>query len=393
MAAAGVACARAFAAAFGRTPRVYRAPGRINLIGEHTDYNDGWVMPASIRQSAWVGVALRNDREVVLRSEQFPGAAAFHLDAAPDPGAQPRWSRTLVGLARLLDQYGQGRLRGAELMIHGEVPIGAGLSSSAAVEVATGFALAHVQGLELDRTGLARLCQRASHEFGGTRCGIMDLFIACHGRTAALLELDTRSLLGRWHAWPAALELVVCDTGVHHDNAASGYNQRRMECEEAARRLGLASLRDLKEDELRARAAELPPPLARRCRHVVSENARVAAAAAALDRGDFPALGRVISASHASLRDDYEVSCPELDRMAELCQRQPGVHGARMMGAGFGGCVLALTEPGRLPALQREVGAAYFQSTGMAAAIWRCEPGPGVEAVEEHGLGPTPSAL
>lgn len=362
--------AAAFAAAFGRPPsRRYRAPGRINLIGEHTDYNQGWVMPGAIDRAAWVAAEPRADRRMRLRSQGF--ADALELDLDHPATAAPAWARTLAGVALLLERRGL-RLRGCDALITSTVPIGAGLSSSAAVEVACGLAWTSESGAAIAPTELAQLCQQASHEFGGTRCGIMDLYIAVHGRRGAILQLDTRDLAAHWRAWPDGAGLLVCDTGVRHDHASNEYNQRRAECEAATRQLGVASLRELEAIPDGSVAAALPGRLAARVRHVVSENARVVAAGEALEAGDFPALGRLLAASHRSLRDDYEVSCRELDVMAELCGQQPGVYGARMIGGGFGGCVLALADPARLESVTVRVREGYRIATGRTAEIWPC---------------------
>lgn len=371
------ALTRAFAAHYGGVPRLFQAPGRVNLIGEHTDYNQGWVMPAAIRLRAWVGMDLRSDAWLHLRSAQFSEAVA--VDLRQPPPASSHWSASLLGLAWLLAQEAarQGKpWRGANLLLDSEVPMGSGLSSSAAAEVAVGLALAESNQLELDRTSLARLCQAASHQFAGTRCGLMDPYIACHGRAGAICELDTRDLHARWRPWPDGVAFLVCDTGVRHSNASSGYNDRRRECEQAAALLGVAALR-----EVTRTPAGLPAPLDRRCRHVMTENARVGAAASALEAHDFSALGTLLNLAHASLRDDFEVSCPELDTMAELCQKAEGVYGARMMGGGFGGCVLALVRPEAAPALPGSLGAAYGKATRRSPAFWLCHPAAGAAEV------------
>jgi galactokinase len=361
----------AFRARFGREPaRCFRAPGRINLIGEHTDYNAGWVMPAAIDLEVTAAAAARTDRTLRLHSEHFAETAEFLLDEDGLDAGVPAWSRSLRGVALLLDR--KQRLRGADLYLRSSVPVGAGLSSSAAAEVAVGCALAGLAGIEIAPTELALLCQQASHEFAGSRCGIMDQYIACMGRRGAFADLDTRTLAVRWLPWPAEACLLALDTGVRHDHASGEYNRRRAECEEAAARLGLASLRELSEERLPLAEAQLPPVLFARCRHVVRENARVQAAAAALAAGDLAVLGRLLNASHASLRDDYQVSCPELDLLADLCRRQPGVWGARMMGGGFGGCVLALLQPAAAAELPRLVAPAYRQTCGHETQSWLC---------------------
>ncbi|MGN6593570.1 MAG: galactokinase [Terriglobales bacterium] len=361
----------AFRARFGSEPeRCFRAPGRINLIGEHTDYNAGWVMPAAIDLEVTVAAASRAERSIRLHSEHFGETAEFLLDAGAREAVVPAWSRSLRGVALLLDR--RQRMGGADLWLRSSVPVGAGLSSSAAAEVAVGYALARLAGIEIPPTELALLCQQASHEFAGSRCGIMDQYIACMSRRGAFAELDTQTLAVRWLPWPTDACLVAMDTGVRHDHASGEYNRRRGECEEAAARLGLATLRELSEEQLPQAQTRLPPLLFARCRHVVRENARVHAAAAALAAGDLAELGRLLDASHASLRDDYQVSCPELDLLADLCRRQAGVWGARMMGGGFGGCVLVLTQPAAAAQLPRLVAPAYRQTSGREAQSWLC---------------------
>jgi galactokinase len=229
---------------------------------------------------------------------------------------------------------------------------------------------------------LALLCQRASHEFSGAKCGVMDFYIACHGRAGELAMLDTRSLEARWLPWPAKASLVVCDTKVRHDNATSEYNLRREQCERAARQLGLPSLRDAGAGDF----ARLEPLLAARVRHVVSENQRVVDAAAAIERVDYGALGELLNASHRSLRDDYQVSCAELDCMVELCRERPGVYGARMMGGGFGGCALALVAPECVAAMRRQVARDYTEATGLQPSIWECHAAGGVGEMEEKDV-------
>jgi len=375
--------AEAFRARFGRAAQgLYRAPGRINLIGEHTDYNGGWVMPAAIDMDVTVAAAPRAERVIRLFSEHFDAQAEWALESKGEVASLPAWSRSLRGVSLLLDR--QRPLPGADLLLRSQVPVGAGLSSSAAAEVAVGVALVALAGVEITPLDLALLCQRASHEFAGSRCGIMDQYIACLGRRDAFAELDTQTLAAKWHNWPAAAAFVVCDTGVRHDNAGGEYNQRRAECEAAASMLQLASLRELSEEGLASAGTRLPPALYRRCRHVVRENARVHAAAAALAAGDLTQLGRLLDASHASLRDDFEVSCPELNCMAELCRRLPGVQGARMMGGGFGGCVLVLARQDASGDLERAVLPAYAQATGSQGRVWQCHGASGAGLTDDH---------
>ncbi len=368
--------AERFAARYGRPAAgVARAPGRVNLIGEHTDYNEGWVMPLAIGLSCRAAIAMRNDAGVRLGSGQYGEVAEFALDSAAAPG---HWAAPLAGvLAILAREYGLAR--GADLWLESEVPIGAGLSSSAAAQAAVALAAAEAVGLAIPRPELARVCQRASAEYAGVRCGIMDPYIALTGRAGMVLLLDTRALTERWLAWPEAACLIVCDSGARHDHATGEYNQRRAECEAAAAALaarapGVRALRDVSVETLARAQGAMDATLWRRARHVVSENARVAAAAGALVAGDLERLGDLLNTSHASLRDDYQVSCAELDRLQAACVAQAGVYGARMMGGGFGGCVLALARPERAAAVQAAV-------AGAAARSWICRPAAGAEAV------------
>jgi galactokinase len=324
--------------------RMFRAPGRVNLIGEHTDYNDGFVLPAAIGFSTWVTSAPRNDRTLSVFAENFSEQIAFDLDEQ-NPHARGHWSDYVRGVAMTLERAGH-RLVGAELRIRGEVPIGSGLSSSAALEVATGYALLRNSGLNVDRTELAKLCQQAENEFVGIRCGIMDQFVSCHGQAEKTLLLDCRSLAYQLLPLPDAV-LAVCNTMVKHSLATSQYNARRLECEAAVRHFAqscpdVRALRDVTEADLKLYGADLSEVIYRRARHVITENARVLQAARALEEGDREAFGQLMNRSHRSLRDDYEVSCKELDLMVELAQAIPGVYGARMTGGGFGGSTVNL---------------------------------------------------
>ena len=376
----------AFAACYGggAEPQVYRAPGRVNLIGEHTDYNDGFVMPAAIDFYTWVAAAPREDRRLRLRSENFDESAEFDLDDA-DPRPRGHWSDYPRGVAVMLTRSGID-LRGADLLIRGEVPIGSGLSSSAAVEVATAYALADLSCARLDAMELAKLCQRAENEFVGVRCGLMDQFIACHGRASAALLLDCRTLDYASLPLPTDVRLVVCNTMVRHELAGGEYNERRAQCEEGVRLLSrslpcVRALRDVTSTELERLKDELPHVVYRRCRHVVGEDERVTAARTALERGDLAEFGRLMGESHRSLRDDYEVSCRELDLMVELARAQEGVYGARMTGGGFGGCTVNLVGAYFVDAFRRGVARGYEDATGIRPEIYVCAPAEGVGRV------------
>jgi len=373
-----------FVTLFGEIPRVHQAPGRVNLIGEHTDYNDGFVMPAAIEFFTWVAAAPRQDRKLVVRSQNFPGQLEFDLDRV-EAGGKHHWGDYVVGVAKMLEESGR-RVPGANLLIAGNVPQGAGLSSSASLEVAVGAALADVSGVAVGLKELALLCQRAENEFVGARCGIMDQFIAAYGRHDAALLLDCRSLEFRLLPLSGAPVLVICNTMVRHSVASGEYNKRRVECEEGVRLLAkhrpeIKALRDVTLPDFNELSRELPPTVMRRCRHVISENARVEQAAQALEQGDPEQFGKLMARSHASLRDDYEVSCSELDRMVELASKVEGVYGARMTGGGFGGCTVNLVRAECVDRFKAFVGNGYEKASGAVPEIYVCRVTDGVRRV------------
>jgi galactokinase len=375
-----------FRRAFGPEPRLFRAPGRVNLIGEHTDYNDGFVLPAALELATTVAAAPRADRALRVRSLLTGETVAFDLDEAD---ARPRrhWSDYVRGVAIMLERAGH-RLPGADLLIASDVPVGSGLSSSAALEVATGFALLSLAGLPIDRKQLALTCQRAENDFVGMRCGIMDQFIACHGTAGHALLLDCRSLDYRLVPIAPAARLVICNSMVHHKLAGGEYNLRRQECERGVALLAPAlpairALRDVTAEQLEANRQLLPELTYRRCRHIVSENDRVLRAGAALAEGRLDEFGRLMVQSHASMRDDYEISCRELDLLVDLALGCAGVLGSRMTGGGFGGCTVSLVEAGAVERVTECVARDYRQATGLAPEIWVCSPGAGVGAVAD----------
>lgn len=363
---------------------VFRAPGRVNLIGEHTDYNDGFVMPAAIGFSTWVTSAPRDDRTVSVFSENFSERIEFELDDQ-NPRAQGHWSDYVKGVAITLERAGH-RLRGAELRIRSEVPLGSGLSSSAALEVASGYALLTNSGLIVDRMELAKVCQRAENEFVKLRCGIMDHFVSCHGQAGKALLLDCRSLEYKPLPLPKDARLAICNTMVKHALSTGEYNTRRLECEAAVyhfaqSRPNVRALRDITEVELELYGSDLSDVIYRRCRHVITENARVLAAEAALEKGDLAAFGQLMNSSHRSLRDDYEVSCKELDLMVELALQVRGVYGARLTGGGFGGCTVNLIAAENVDEFKEAVARGYEKATGLAPEIYVCSAADGVEEV------------
>ncbi len=373
-----------FKSRFGSPPRVYRAPGRVNLIGEHTDYNEGFVLPAAIGFSCWVAIAPRENRKLVLHSENFNETKEGNLDDLKR--ATHNWSDYPLGVAWGLQQAGY-RLCGANLYIAGDVPLGAGLSSSAAVEVATGYALLSNSEHAIDRTQLAKICQRAENEFVGARVGIMDQFVCCQGQAGHALLLDCRSLEYRALRVPARMHLVICNTMVKHKLQGSEYNDRRSECEEAVRRLAkvlpaIRNLRDVTMQQLTQHRGQLSETLYKRCRHVITENERVRKAADALESDETGVLNELMAESHHSLRDDYQVSCRELDIMVEIARRQAGVYGARMTGGGFGGCTINLVDTAHSSEFRTKVSAEYHAATGLQPDVYICEASQGAESVE-----------
>lgn len=374
-----------FRSAFGGTPRVFRAPGRVNLIGGHVDYNEGWVLPIAIDRACFVLAQPRHDARLRIRSEQMKETVALTLDA-PRP-ATHHWSNYVCGVAWSLRGAGCA-VGGADVLISSEVPLGSGLSSSAALEVATALALLDVHHLELDRTALARACQRAENEYVGMRCGIMDQLAACFGRRGCALKIDCRTL----EVEPVSLDesrvrVVVANTLVKHALASSEYNVRRQECEEAVRRIRetrpeIRALRDVSWQEIEPLAADWPETLRRRARHVSTEIARVHRAVAALREGDFEELGRLIAASHASLDEDYQVTSPELNTMVALARELPGLHGARMTGGGFGGCTLNLVRASDAEAFATELARRYRQATGLRPDVYVCRASDGAARIE-----------
>lgn len=366
-------------------PAIYRAPGRVNLIGEHTDYNDGFVLPAAIDLFTWVAIAPGEDRVIRVHSANLGQSAEQTLDVPPR-AANREWSNYVFGVAAVLEQAGQ-RLKGAHLLICGEVPIGAGVSSSAALEVASGFALLANSSLAIDLRKLAVACQKAENTFVGVQSGIMDqLASACCKKDHALL-LDCRSLEFRNIPLPPGIQLVICNTMVKRELASSAYNTRRSECDEGVRILaqrfpGTRALRDVTTTQLESCRDTLSPIVYKRCRHVVSEDERVIDAAKALEGNRIDDLGKLMAESHRSLRDDYEVSCKELDIMVDLANEVDGVRGARMTGAGFGGCTINLVNSDAIAEFRRHISTEYERRISIKPDIYVCRAADGVRQAE-----------
>lgn len=363
---------------FGMPPRLFRAPGRVNLIGEHTDYNDGFVLPAAIDFSTTVAAAARGDRKLVVCSLDFNEQFEFDLDNLPSQRAG-KWFDYVVGVAWALGK--RAALRGANLMIRGEVPIGAGLSSSAAIEVSTALALIAVSGdkeaKKISRAEIAKLCRRAENEFVGAQVGIMDQFVSCAAERSHALLLDCRSLEYQLVPIPPGLRLVICNTMVKHDLATGSYNQRRAECEEGVKVFAthdsrITALRDVTPEVFKKHAREMTDTVRKRCEHVIRENARVLAAVECLRQADLAGLGKLMSESHASLRDLYEVSCAELDAMVESARDLLGCIGSRMTGGGFGGCTINLVQSEHAQNFVSAVAERYERATGIKPEIHLC---------------------
>ena len=348
MSAADDAAASAFEAVFGARPDVVAAaPGRVNLLGEHTDYNDGHVLPIAIPQQTTVGMRVGGGASISLHAQSFGRTVEFTLDHPPPD----QFARYVFGCLRVAASAGV-HVPALQIHVASHVPMGVGLSSSAALEVATLRALRELTAAPWDDVRIAQLAQRAEIEHAGVRCGIMDQMAASLAGTAQALWLDTRTLERRLVPLPGGSEILVLHSGIERELAASGYNARRAECERAAQLLGLASLRDIADP---AAAQPLPEPLRRRVRHVLTENARVLQALGA----DPAQFGALMNASHASMRDDYEVSHPQLDRLVALLQANQDVYGARLTGGGFGGACVALCKPGTPRGVAAQVLAVY----------------------------------
>lgn len=370
-----------FRAVYRTNPQgIFRAPGRVNLIGEHTDYNDGFVMPAAIDFSCYTAVGGRSDNTLSIYSEQFQESAEFDLNHVEGPPTE-HWSDYIRGVAGIMQEEGYP-VRGANLLLDGLVPVGSGLSSSAAIEVSTALALASLARLTLPRLELARLCQRAENTYTGARCGIMDQFISCFGKQDYALMLDCRTLEATYLKLPANVFLVICNTMVRHELAAGEYNARRASCERVVETLRkslpcIRALRDVTLENLEEHRRLITEVDFRRSRHVITENARVNDAKAALESSDLARFGQLMYLSHESLDHDYEVSCRELNLMVDIARKVEGVYGSRMTGGGFGGCTINLVESQMISEFRTAVARDYENLTGLSPQIFVSHPAAG----------------
>lgn len=363
---------KSFEKKFNRKPVVIASPGRINLIGEHTDYNEGFVLPGATDRVIILAIAPREDRRCRFYSVDFD--QDFETDLSHLQKSQLRWPDYLQGV---IDQFLKAgyMIKGVDVAFGGNVPIGGGMSSSAAVEGGMAFALNHLFQLNLDLLTLTRLAQKAENEFVGVRCGIMDMFANLHGQPKKVLKIDCRSLAYEYYPFEREdVRVVISDTGVRRELASSEYNVRRQQCEEGVRLLQqhypeIKSLRDVDLTMLENHRSEFDPVVWMRCAYVVKENQRVNLACQDLLKGDLVTFGQKMYQSHAGLRDEYEVSSPELNLLVESASRIPGVYGSRMMGAGFGGCTISLVEAQAVELFKEKVSADYRKETGKDPTI------------------------
>jgi galactokinase len=370
---------------FGQRPHVFAAPGRVNLIGEHTDYADGFVMPAAIDFATFAAISPRGDGSAVIYSENYREQVKHTLKDLPAKG-NGHWSGYPLGVLSVLRDEGV-EIQGFNLTLNGDVPVGAGLSSSAAIEVATMAAVLSLTDAKISLPRMAQLCQRAENGYVGASTGIMDQFIACCGEADHALLLDCRSLGYRLAPIPPDLSLVISNTMVKHSHAGGEYNTRRAEVEEGTEilrrhRPEIRKLRDASTEDLKKWGGEMPPGVLKRTRHVITENERTVAAADALEAGDLKRLGKLMYEAHASYRDDFEASCREADIMVELASREEGCVGARLTGGGFGGCTVNLVEMARARQFSNNLRKGYKKATGINADIYLCHASAGAHEVK-----------
>jgi galactokinase len=368
---------------FADDPRIFSAPGRVNLIGEHTDYNDGFVMPSAIGFAVRTAISSRPDRNVVLHSADFPERFEFSLDDLPQ-SPTGAWADYLIGVMIQLCRE-QPLSHGANVLVSGEVPVGAGLSSSAAIEVASALAFMDLNGIAMPLRQVAKLCQRAENTFVGANCGIMDQFVSCMGTKGHALFLDCRSLEFQTVPFPDDVRVVICNTMVKHSVAGGEYNRRRAECEQGVRLLTrhypeIRALRDVTLLQLQSCQEAVPNIIYRRCEHVIRENDRVIEGCRALAMGDLVRFGELMRESHQSLRDLYEVSCAELDLMVSLAGSLPGCLGARMTGGGFGGCTVNLVKAADAKRFAARIAEGYRERSGVQPDVYVCAPSDGAHA-------------
>lgn len=364
---------------FGSQPtHVVRAPGRVNIIGEHTDYNDGFVLPMAINRAAWIALRPSTDRQVAIYSTHFEQTITFSLDDFQTE--KSGWVEYLRGVAWALTEAGYA-LTGWDGVLASDVPVGAGLSSSAAVELATARAFAVTSGFVWEPAAMAKLGQIAENKWVGANTGIMDQMISAAGKADHALLIDCRSLETELVHIPGGTVIVVLDTSTRRGLVDSAYNERRASCEAAARFFAASALRDVTLEQFEDQASQLDPIVRRRARHVITENARTLQAADAMRRGDAAALGKLMDASHVSMRDDFEISSDALNAIVDAARREPGCYGARMTGGGFAGCAVALVDAAEAERFALAVAGTYQNATGLEPAIYVCNATNGAEII------------
>ena len=369
-----------FTSRFDQSPRwIVRAPGRVNLIGEHTDYNDGFVLPLAIDRAVWIALRPRDDRRVIVHSIDYNQSAEFLLENLQNE--KSGWIEYIKGTAWALADA-SFKLTGWEGVMQGDVPLGAGLSSSAALEMATARAFAAAGNLDWNPAAMAKLGQRAENRWVGVNCGIMDQLISAAGQADHALLIDCRSLDTQPVPFPAGVAVVVLDTSTRRGLVDSAYNERRSQCEAAAKFFGVTALRDVTVEQFQQSADGLDAVTRRRALHVITENDRTVKAADAMRSGDAVGLGRLMQQSHVSLRDDYEVSSDALNAMVECASAHEACYGARMTGAGFGGCAMALIRAEAAEDFVRHTSTTYQEKTGHEPAVYVCRATNGAEVVD-----------
>jgi galactokinase len=369
---------RSFTTYFNAKPEfIVRAPGRVNLIGEHTDYNDGFVLPMAIDRAVWIALSPRADSQVRIRSLDLEVDSAFELHSLTKGDG---WLEYIKGVANELQKAGH-ELRGFDAVMTGDVPRGAGLSSSAAVELATARAFAAASGFAWDAAQMAKISQKAENEWVGMKCGIMDQMASAASKEGFALFLDCRTLEYQHAPLPKNTSVVILDTSTRRGLVDSAYNERRSQCEEAARWFGVKALRDVSVDEFE-KSSGLSEVVMKRARHIITENARVLEAVNVLKEGNVKRLGELFNASHNSLRDDFEVTNEALNQIVECAQEQSSCYGARMTGAGFGGCAVALVQEENASDFTNAVSAAYKQKSGLDASVYVCKASAGASLVK-----------
>ncbi len=377
-----------FSEAFGKKDDmiIVRSPGRINLIGEHTDYNEGFVLPSAIDRSIYLVISPRNDSRCRLYAADM--LDGYDFDVRKPEKSPKGWANYLIGV---VDQLNKGRydFHGFDCAFGGNIPIGAGMSSSAAIEAGLAFILNEVFQLGMERPEIARIAQKSENEFVGVRCGIMDQFANLLSKGKSVFRLDCRSLEYSYYPFMREdLKFVLCDTQVKRKLASSEYNVRRQQCEAGVKVVrehvpAVRSLRDVTFDMLNSYKNELDPIVYKRCHYVLDENQRVELACDCLEHGDYYRFGALLYESHKGLRDEYEVSCPELDMLVEHASEIDGVLGARMMGGGFGGCTLNLVQKEALNEFEEKISTEYLRKTGKKAEIYECDLVVGTDIVHD----------